>query len=364
MEILRGGRVVVRPFRIEDIDDVAAACADPEIQGYLTHLPHPYTRDDARWWITEGSVAAFDRGDWAYGVADPATDRIIGGVGGGRRGRRGAEIGYWVAPWARQRGVATEAARLLAAHAFATGVQRLELRTHPENVASQRVAVGAGFTREATARGAGELRDGTPYDLIVWVRLNTDSGEPTARLLPDLPGGELTDGVVTLRPVTAADIDDTFAVRSLPECVLRSMPPVAPDRARVAQRCALSPSRWIAGERADLSIRDTATDRYAGEIGLYYIEPPTQQAMIGYNLGREWRGRGYATRAVALLIEWAFTHLDVERIIAGTAPDNTASHRVLARAGFEQEAYLRSRLPAADGGRVDDIQWVRLRPVR
>jgi RimJ/RimL family protein N-acetyltransferase len=269
--------------------------------------------------------------------------------------------------------VATEVARLLAAHAFATGFPRLELHTDQQNVASQRVALAAGFTREGVARGAGEMRDGSRYDQIVWARLATDSGEPTARAIPDLPsrgelrgpddlGGELTDGVVTLRPLNVADVDDVFALHSLPESYLRSVPPEPPNRDDLRRRCAVSASLWLAGQRAGLTIRDAATDAFAGDIGLFNLEPSTRQAMIGYSLAREWRGRGYTTRAVKLLVEWAFANVELVRVIAGTAPDNVPSHRVLARAGFVREAYQRDRLPGPDGTRVDDIQWVMLRP--
>jgi RimJ/RimL family protein N-acetyltransferase len=360
VEILHGERVTLRPFRAEDAPEVVRACDDEVTQRFLTQLPHPYTLDDARSWIDEGSPAAFAAGGWAYAVAEPATDKIIGGAGGSLRGRHGAEIGYWVAPWARGRGIATEAARVLTAHAFATGRQRVELRTHPENVASQRVALAAGFSREGVARGAGHERDGTLYDQIVWGRLATDPGEPMERLLPDLPGGLLTDGVVTLRPVTSADIEDIFVLDNLPECVARSVPPVPPSREEVERRCRLAMSKWLAGERASFTIRDAASDAFAGTIGVFNPEASTGQAMIGYNLAREWRGRGMVTRAVNLVVDWAFRAVGLVRVIAGVAPDNAASHAVLSRAGFEQEGYQRARLPGPDGTRVDDVQWVRI----
>jgi RimJ/RimL family protein N-acetyltransferase len=140
------------------------------------------------------------------------------------------------------------------------------------------------------------------------------------------------------------------------------VPPVLPGREETLRRCALAPSSWLAGQRAELCIRDAATGTFAGTIGLFQPDLLTQQGMVGYGLMRQWRGRGYATRAVNLLVEWAFTHVGLVRVVAGTAPDNTASHRVLARAGFAREAYLRARLPGEDGTRVDDIQWVRLAP--
>jgi RimJ/RimL family protein N-acetyltransferase len=359
MDVLRGDTIVLRPLRPEDADDLVAGCADPLTQRFLPLLPNPYTRDHAVWWITEGAPARVEAGGWAYGFADPQTDRLLGGGGGQRYREDEGEIGYWVVPWARNQGVATEACRLLAAHAFAHGVQRLVLHTQPENSASQRVAIAAGFAREGIARGGGASREGGRNDRIVWARLSTDSGDPTPRLLPDLPGGELTDGVVTLRPLVEADAMDTYTLRSLPDVMRTSVPPRTRDLADITQTCARAQSGWLAGQRADLTVSDAATGRYAGEIGLYYWEPGTQQAMTGYSLMPQWRGQGYATRAVRLVADWAFS-IGIVRLIAGTAPDNLNSHRVLERAGFEREGYHRARLPGPDGTRIDDIQWVRL----
>ncbi len=56
------------------------------------------------------------------------------------------ELSYWVAPDARGRGVASAAlatAAFWAANTF--GKPMLELLTHPQNIASQRVAQNAGF---------------------------------------------------------------------------------------------------------------------------------------------------------------------------------------------------------------------------
>ena len=63
-------------------------------------------------------------------------------------------VGYWVAPWARNRGLATRAVETLSAWALGDGgFDRLELTTHPENTASQRVAEKAGFNREGLVTG-------------------------------------------------------------------------------------------------------------------------------------------------------------------------------------------------------------------
>ena len=119
-------------------------------------------------------------------------------------------------------------------------------------------------------------------------------------------------------------------------------------------------TRWLAGTRADLVIQDTATGTPAGEIGLFYQEPSTGQAMIGYSILPAWRRRGYPTRAARLLSLWVFAETSIARLIAGALPTNLGSQRVLEKAGFQREAYLRSRLPGADGTRHDDVQFVLL----
>ncbi|HEU4425854.1 MAG TPA: GNAT family N-acetyltransferase, partial [Pilimelia sp.] len=122
-QIIETALVRLRPFRHSDVDDVAAGCADPLTQRFMPLLPHPYTREDALWWVTVGAPAAAAAGGAGLAIADLQTDRLLGSVGIGRivpeRGQ--AEIGYWVAPWARRRGVATAAATALANWAFARG---------------------------------------------------------------------------------------------------------------------------------------------------------------------------------------------------------------------------------------------------
>jgi RimJ/RimL family protein N-acetyltransferase len=82
-----------------------------------------------------------------------------------------AAVGYWLAPGARGRGIATRAVRLLARWAFGTlGLARLELTCGPDNEASQRVALRCGFTREGLLRShvpfKGARRDTVVFGLL------------------------------------------------------------------------------------------------------------------------------------------------------------------------------------------------------
>ena len=78
------------------------------------------------------------------------------------------ELGYWVVAAARNRGVARAAMRSFAAWLFSEqGLHRVELLIEPDNEASRRAALGAGFTREGVLRSLLEF-EGRRYDLESW----------------------------------------------------------------------------------------------------------------------------------------------------------------------------------------------------
>ncbi|WP_328650858.1 GNAT family N-acetyltransferase [Micromonospora sp. NBC_00330] len=362
LPIVEAPGVRLRPFRAEDGADVVDGCADPLTQRFLSNLPTPYTATDARWWIDVGAPAAWTGGGTAYAVADPATDRLLGAVGLNNPvpARGQLEIGYWMRPAARGRGLAAAATRALSEHAFSAGAARLELLTEPENGPSQRVALAAGFRYEGLRRSAGASRDAGRHDLLAWVRVAGDPPGPAARVLPDLPGGVLTDEVVALRPLGPDDAALMYRLHSRPEVVANQAPPVPPTREAMERRCRLAQSGWLTGEIARLLITDVASGEPVGSCGLSYTDVAAGEASVGYALLPEWRGRGYATRAVRLLAEWAFGAAGVARLSAGTVPDNTASHRVLERVGFRREALQRGRLPGLAGARLDDLTFALL----
>ncbi|MFC7384366.1 GNAT family N-acetyltransferase [Sphaerisporangium rhizosphaerae] len=362
-ETVQAGPYLLRPPAKDDIDAITRACADPEIAAYVPSVPVPYTADDARVFVTETAPGTWEAGGAYFAIADPATGDWLGNALLKPPSAAGnAEIGYMVAPWARRRGVATIVTRALSEWAYQHGTHRVELLTDLENTASQRVAMAAGYRREGVLREAASRKDGGGRtDLVLYGRLATDPGTPQRSYLPDLPGGSLSDGVVRLAPLTLADVDAYQAMMSEPDVLVRSVPPLAPLREESVYRARCTGMWWLAGERAELGVHDAATGEFAGHIQLMNVNQALGQAMIGYSLAGRFRGRGFMTRAVDLLCEWAFTNTPLHRIVAGTATDNTPSHRVLERAGFEREALVKALLPGADGTRHDDLQWVRLR---
>jgi [ribosomal protein S5]-alanine N-acetyltransferase len=114
------------------------------------------------------------RGEWAtFAICEP-DDSCVGAVFLEPRGPGICDIGYWLLPEGRGRGLAARATRLVAEWALTLpGVARVELWTEPENVASQRVAERAGFHREGVLRAYGQ-REGRRVDAVFYSLITDD----------------------------------------------------------------------------------------------------------------------------------------------------------------------------------------------
>lgn len=355
-------RVVLRPLRATDVDALVDVADDPLVRRFAPALPVPYTRTVAEQWLTEILPARSAAGDAWFAVTEPGDDRLLGQIGVfGASVYDVWSIGYLMGAAHRGRGLARAALGALTDWAFGHGVARLVLETDVDNVASQHVALATGYSRECVRRGAGARRDGGRRDLVAFARLADDPAGPVARLLPDLPGGELTDGVITLRPLIADDTASLHRLSGLPDVVATRVPPEAMSEAEARGRCTAAVADWIAGDLAQLAICDASSGEFVGEISLHYQGPRLGQAMLGYAMLPEHRRRGYTGRAIDLVAGWAFDSVGIVRLTAGTHGGNVASQRVLERAGFAREGVQRELLPNADGTRSDNVMFARFR---
>jgi RimJ/RimL family protein N-acetyltransferase len=81
----------------------------------------------------------------------------------------------------------------------------------------------------------------------------------------------------------------------------------------------------------------------AGNIGSW---PDDGQQLLGYWVGREWWGRGVATRALLLLAD----EVSVRPLYAHVAEHNSGSIRVLEKCGFRRDREAEARASAPDDG--------------
>jgi RimJ/RimL family protein N-acetyltransferase len=168
------GEIGLRPWQEEDLGVIAALCRDPDVARF-TRVPDPYSASDARAWL-DGLPARFAEGEAVRLAIVAGGGEPVGSIGLriDPLDRDIAEAGYMVGPAARGRGVATTALRLLSRWGLRElGVARVQLSTHLENGASQRVAERAGFRREGVLRSWEELR-GRRVDLVMYSLVAAD----------------------------------------------------------------------------------------------------------------------------------------------------------------------------------------------
>ena len=170
---LSANGIVLRPLDDGDVPWITEACSDREMSRYAPAMPYPYSEADARGFLKHAKRSWADGSHAAFVIANGATGDGLGIIELHFTSNDPAlaGVGFWLRREARGQGAATKALRLVARWAFeALGVERLHLTTAPENVASQRVAERAGFTREGLLRGwmptANGRRDSLMYSLL------------------------------------------------------------------------------------------------------------------------------------------------------------------------------------------------------
>jgi ribosomal-protein-alanine N-acetyltransferase len=177
--------------------------------------------------------------------------------------------------------------------------------------------------------------------LLTWVPITVNEPEPiyqTERLL--------------VRHITDGDVDAMYAVYG----DAKAMQWVDDGRPIDREGCL----RWIEVTKENYATRGYGMSalvlKEAGSVvGFCGIVHPGDQPEpeIKYALLRAFWGRGLATEAVDGMLAYAVEHLGLRRIIATTAPEHVASHRVLLKVGMSHLDTVREN----DGSYTKTFAW-------
>lgn len=156
----------------------------------------------------------------------------------------------------------------------------------------------------------------------------------------------MTTERLQLRPVTIEDLAQIHALHLLPATDKYNTQgiPKTIDDTRVIVTAWLSEQHETPAKRHTFFIENNEGE-FVGLIGLKVGREKYREAELWYKLHQLQWDKGYATEAVNAILGFCFNGLRLHRLEAGCAAKNTASGKVLLKAGFTHEGTTRKKLP-------------------
>jgi RimJ/RimL family protein N-acetyltransferase len=112
------------------------------------------------------------------------------------------------------------------------------------------------------------------------------------------------------------------------------------EEARAILREMQSAQPGVPGEWFQFAIESKETGALIGECALRVDQHEPYRAEIGFTLAREYQGRGFASEAVSVLLDYAFGTLGLHRVVAIVDCRNAPSVALLERVGMRREGHF------------------------
>jgi len=160
---------------------------------------------------------------------------------------------------------------------------------------------------------------------------------------------------LTLTPLSEADRPLVHPIMADPE-VMAHWDNAAIDDPDIIEQMLAGQMDAMADDKAFYwAMRLTADGGFLGLCDLSDIDWRHHRAEVGFILGRDSWGQGYAYEAMQAVMNFAVTQ-GIQRVWARTQVGNEASEKLLLKLGFEQEGYLRGYVDR-EGERRDCRLW-------
>src|SRR3989339_5458 len=174
---LKTKRLLLRPPRMMDIDEIIEGAGNLEVSKWLLVVPHPYKRKDVIDWIKKKQKQEKQKKkeNYQFGIILRENNAYIGGIGihhiDMKQGT--AEVGYWISQSQWKKGYGSEALEAVLDFAFnKLKLRRLEAGVIKGNPGSRVLLEKFGFKLEGTKRRAiipkstGKITDEHIYGLL------------------------------------------------------------------------------------------------------------------------------------------------------------------------------------------------------
>lgn len=159
----------------------------------------------------------------------------------------------------------------------------------------------------------------------------------------------ITTARLRLRRCRRSDVDAVLAYRSRPDVARHLRAGVWTHEKAEHELATYEDAAFDQpGDELVLLVETHDTLKVIGEVGLVWLEDTPQTAEVGYVFDPESGGQGFATEAVAALVEAAFDAYDFNLVIAKTDEANGPSRALCERIGMK----LLSTSESSDGRAV------------
>lgn len=170
----------------------------------------------------------------------------------------------------------------------------------------------------------------------------------TPKSLPELlmvKQPTLSTARLLLRPFTEEDVPNLQCLAGVWEIADTTLSVPHPYTLNDAQQWLKTTSQAYAhGSAVHFAIAAKPNQQLLGAISLNDINREHLQTELGFWIGREFWGQGFASEAGQRLISYGFKQLDLNRIYADHMVRNPASGKVLQKIGMQSEGLLRQRV--------------------
>ncbi|MEN0128614.1 MAG: GNAT family protein [Brevundimonas sp.] len=152
--------------------------------------------------------------------------------------------------------------------------------------------------------------------------------------------------MITLRPIRPDDAEAMWEMLADPEGNRLTGTTRTFSRAEIDAWCA---SRATAEGRYDFAVTANGDDTFRGEIVLNEVDEVVRSANLRLSMGPTYRGRGYGTEGIMLMLGFAFDGIGLHRVELDVLSINARAKSLYENLGFRVEGRKRDAYRDGDG---------------
>jgi ribosomal-protein-alanine N-acetyltransferase len=144
-----------------------------------------------------------------------------------------------------------------------------------------------------------------------------------------------------MREMTPNDVDSMFSYYSNPEMMKYTSTDLHTSKDETFSRVTKLSASYVSNKGISWAIEEIGLRKVIGDLGIYFITSDGKKAGVGFNIAKEYWNKGYGTEALTIALRYVINEMGVIRIEGTCRTENTASSRVMEKAGMKYEGTLR-----------------------